>query len=194
MINYTDCVIDLETIGNAPHRQIVILSIGAVLFNPGDEDTMADLVDDRCLYYRLDLEDQQRQGLQIDSSAIEWWMQQGTMARQVFKEPVVSPAQFILDFNKFLVDYGVEYLWGNGNTFDNMILRNFYAAYNMVLPIHWARDMDMRTLKRRAGGYRPYIDRGTEHNALEDAKYETLCIQDYWRMTHRSEPRSRRIG
>lgn len=67
-------------------------------------------------------------------------------------------------------------IWGNGSTFDNVILRNAYAACNMEYPVPFWMDQCYRTIKNR----RPDIalERiGTHHSAVDDAESQARHLQ-----------------
>jgi len=189
-MKYTDVCVDLETLGVNTDRRTVIVSIGAVAFNPLEQDSYADLTEERCFYAPLGMECQLENGLKISASTIRWWMEQSTLAKRVFQETPIPPEEAFRDFIKFIKNHKAIYLWGNGNTFDNMILRNAFEAYGLgdMFPIFWTKDMDLRTLKRVAGGMKDFItERGIEHHALDDAKYEVLVIQEAFRRLNGTE-------
>ena len=76
-------------------------------------------------------------------------------------------------------------LWGNGENFDNAIVVSLLKDYGFHQPWEFWQHRDLRTLedmaRRVTGARRPRIDRGIAHHALEDAKYETMCAQHYYK-------------
>ena len=67
-------------------------------------------------------------------------------------------------------------VWGNGATFDNVILRNAYQKTGLDCPWPFWQDRCYRTLKNLA----PDIDRpelGTLHQALNDATVQAQHMQ-----------------
>jgi len=64
-------------------------------------------------------------------------------------------------------------LWGNGSTFDNVILSNAYRAIGVKQPWDFWNDRCYRTLK----SLYPHVKlerSGVAHNALDDAKSQAM--------------------
>lgn len=155
-------MVDLETLGNSSSS--VILSIGAVEF-----DTITGQLG-RQFYRVIDPQSCVDAGLIMDVSTVLWWMQQSGEARQVFKEERKD------HLNLALAEFAVWYpegssLWGNGATFDNVILVNAYRACGIKAPWDFWQDRCYRTLKNLM----PEVEherKGVHHNALDDAIYQ----------------------
>ncbi|MCZ8725115.1 3'-5' exoribonuclease, partial [Escherichia albertii] len=65
-------------------------------------------------------------------------------------------------------------VWGNGATFDNVILRGAYERAGQICPWAYWNDHDVRTIVTlgRSIGFDPKMDMpfdGERHNALADA-------------------------
>lgn len=153
-------MIDLETMGTRPDAPIV--AIGAVAF---DADGIT-----HEFYANVDLGSAVNSGAKIDANTVMWWMQQDDDARAalVGKEDQYSLVGALVEFSKwmYLRDAGV---WGNGATFDNVILREAYLRAAVPCPWPFWDDKCYRTVK----GIYPDVplDRsGTHHNALDDAR------------------------
>lgn len=175
---YTDVVVDLETLGTKSGA--VIVSIGAVSFNSHDTDNWETLDDEgRCFYAVLNLDEQVLAGHTIDPDTVLWWMKQDVMARKVYDEHKEGVAPVLTRFAEFCE--GTKRLWGNGSSFDNVLLRALYDTYKLPFPYNFWNDMDLRTLKFASGIQKFDINQGLAHHALDDAKYEALCIQDCMR-------------
>jgi len=151
-------MVDLETLGNGSNA--VIISIGAVEF---DKTGLG-----REFYMRVDPQSCVDAGLKMDVSTVMWWMQQSDAARSAFKGPGAFPLDVAL--GEFAAWYPKDAcLWGNGATFDNVILGNAYKALSGAQPWAYWADRCYRTLK----SLRPDIKMaraGVHHNALDDAK------------------------
>ncbi len=169
-----DISLDLETLSTDTHA--MILSIGAVKF---DITTPGKLGEE--FYLVLDLKAQDQRNISADT--ISWWMQQDDAARlavfgpAVHKEPVAGALRTFTTFCR-----GATGIWGNGATFDNVLLQTLYDDFHMKWPLPYYADRDLRTLLDLAGGRDngPKIERaGTHHNALDDAKHQALCAQAY---------------
>ncbi len=180
---YTDVVVDLETCGTAQDTQI--LSIGAVRFHPFTRDDADSISEsDRCFYARLDEDQQELDGRSADGDTMRWWASQTKAARGVFKEEreeVTSALHRFVDFCK-----GAKRIWGNGNMFDNTILRDICSQYGVEYPVRYNKDLDLRTVMWMWRKLIPHKDPFAKpedndidytHNALDDAKAEALGLQ-----------------
>jgi len=159
----SEVMVDLETLGNGSNA--VIISIGAVAFDPASGQIQSEF------YTNVEPQSCVDAGLKMDVSTVMWWMKQSDEARAAFTKPAV-PIEIALDIFKAWYPQGAG-MWGNGATFDNVILDNAYKACNITRPWHYTKDRCYRTLK----ALRPDIkqDRvGTHHNALDDAKFQAL--------------------
>ncbi len=176
MINQTHFVIDLETLGKGPNAPIV--AIGAVCIMHG-------LLAGE-FYARVSLESSMALGRQVDASTIIWWLQQERPARaEIFDDGTMAP--FTLPaalgaLSEWMAypwnDAGNARVWGNGSSFDNVILRESYQACGLDLPWQFRFDRDLRTILELypdAKDVGPL--QGTKHHALHDASHEAkqLC-------------------
>ncbi len=180
---YRDIMVDLETMGTGPDAAII--AIGAVAFN---EDKLSDSE----FYEVVDLQSSVDVGLKIDPSTVLWWMKQSDDARQALFRAGSSDLYSVLyRFANWIEDVTSgtakkdRRVWGNGATFDNMILR---TAFNLTEePLRWEYygDLCYRTLKKLYPSVK-LIRTGTHHNALDDAKSQAdhamalLAKTEYW--------------
>lgn len=158
-----DVMVDLETLGNGSNA--VIISIGAVAFDSASGKIESEF------YVNVDPQSCVDAGMKMDVSTVMWWMGQSDEARAAFKKPSVPLEAALVMFKDWYPQAAA--LWGNGATFDNVILSNAYNAAGIGRPWHFTKDRCYRTLK----ALRPDIkqDRvGTHHNALDDAKFQAL--------------------
>lgn len=77
-------------------------------------------------------------------------------------------------------------VWGNGASFDCVILRNSYALAGHQAPWQWWNDRDVRTIVElgKAIGFEPKRDmpfEGTRHNALDDAIHQAKYVSAIWK-------------
>jgi exodeoxyribonuclease VIII len=151
-------LLDLETMGKGPTAAIT--SIGAVVFNLEDGVTSQ-------FYRRVDLQSCVTAGLTMDASTVLWWMEQDDAARSEFQRESVDLMQALGEFREWF-PAGAK-LWGNGATFDNVIMRSAYDALDMKAPWEYWDDRCLRTLR----DLRPDIPRPKPelaHHALSDAR------------------------
>lgn len=179
---YSDVVVDLETMGTGNDAQVI--SIGAIRMRLDGRDDLETIREPaRCFYRVLDRVDQMRRGRVINADTQKWWDSQSEEARAVLGETGHDPATVLEDFSEYC--NGAKRMWGNGNMFDNAILRSLFSDYEVAYPFNFWSDLDMRTLTYLwnkltgwvSNGKRPDIRVGVEHNALDDAQSEALQMQ-----------------
>lgn len=162
-------MLDLETFGNG--NSAAIVSIGAVKFDA------IDILD--AFHVGVELESCTRLGLRMDPDTILWWMHPDrTEARQVlFALDKVDLHSALYGLNDWLADGDeIKAIWGNGSTFDNVILRSAYAAAGMEYPVKFWQDHCYRTMKAYAPGIA--IEReGVHHSAVDDARSQAKHLQ-----------------
>lgn len=175
---YADSMIDIETLDTGPNA--VVLSVGAVLFNLHETDTheLLEADEKRNFFSVLEFESQIELGRTISASTILWWMAQNKQAqRETFKEQGREDTYNALrELRKFI---GGTRPWGNGSSFDNTIMDTLFTAYGVSPPPFYLH-RDLRTLKQLSM-IDPSANRGVEHSAIEDARYQVLCAQEYYR-------------
>lgn len=156
-------MIDLETLGNRPG--CIVLSIGAVWF---DERQML-----QDFYAEIGQKSSEHHGLRADMSTVYWWEEQNEGARSLLERtrtginsdtslPVVLKL-----FSEWLPPSPI--IWGNGASFDNIILAECYKAAGIEMPWKFWNDRCYRTLKNMFPDV-SFVRSGTHHNALDDAR------------------------
>lgn len=175
-------MLDLETL--SAREDAAILSIGAVRFDLDNLEVggtelypfrnSKDWNYSPSFYRVIDIEDEDNhRGLRIDGSTVKWWMNQSDEARAVFKGDdgsLWSLETALSDFEDFVTAVDNSFIWGNGSTFDNMILRNAYRVKGLQYPGSHKKDICYRTIKTVFP--LEHERRGTHHNALDDARYQ----------------------
>jgi len=124
-------MIDIETLGTSSNA--VITSIGATFFDPRTGNLGAQF------YTIVNPQSRVDAGMVMDVSTVMWWMRQDDDARKhlfgcVRSEPIGS---VLKDFTHWVVSNSddIPKLWGNGCTFDNVIVSNAYQKLNMIRPM-----------------------------------------------------------
>lgn len=180
---YTHLMVDMETMGNGPDAPIV--SIGAVYFDPSTGNTGAEF------YQVVSLESSMSFGMKPDASTIQWWLKQSSEARSAI---LVDEALGLRETLELLADFIAEnaangshtvQLWGNGCSFDNVILRRAYALTETPFSVPFWNDRDVRTMVElgKSVGINPRFDipfEGDMHNALSDARHQVKYISAIW--------------
>jgi DNA polymerase III epsilon subunit-like protein len=165
--SYTAVMLDLETMST--QNDASIISIGAVKFwlNVNQDE----FTEDQLFYQTVSLKSCQKVGLHIDANTVEWWLQQSKEAQiALFDSNRMDVTSAMHRFARWIPEDA--YIFGNGATFDNIILRNAFNACRVKYPVSYKRDMCYRTLKQMSDIPVPIIE-GTKHNALHDAMAQT---------------------
>ena len=180
--DFRHVMVDLETMGNKSSAPIV--SIGAVFFNPASGRTGAEF------YAVVSLESAMLLGGLPDAGTILWWLKQSPEARSAITMddamPLVDALELFSDFISENSDAGSDVqVWGNGASFDNVILRSSYERANIECPWKFRNDRDVRTITEmgEAIGIKPRYDipfEGDMHNALSDARHQVKYVSAIW--------------
>ena len=149
----TDIMLDLETLGTG--NNALILSIGAVWFNPYVRQTAKEMLESNPLFFTaISINDSLFHNFDIDTSTLDWWKSQSDKARGfVFypHEDDVKNVAAALDAFWMACcktsDRETTKLWGNGVTFDNLILQNYHTKMGREFPIHYKNWRCFRTLR-----------------------------------------------
>jgi len=153
-------MVDLETLGNGSNA--VILSLGVARFDKyGIKDSV---------YLRIDEQSCVNAGLRMDVSTVLWWMKQSDAARAAFDQPGIQLADALEKFSEWVPEGAC--VWGNGATFDNVILSNAYRAVGMRQPWDFWNDRCYRTVKNLYPEVEAPEFTGAKHNALDDAVHQ----------------------
>lgn len=162
---YSNIMLDLETMGNGPTAAIV--AIGAVCFDLEAGELGP------TYYNRVSLEDAARHGGTIDASTVLWWLKQSDEARhELIRDDVVEISLYRATelFSRWVHEHAEEEVavWGNGASFDNVILRSAYQSLGTQVPWKWWNDRCYRTIKAERPDT-PCERIGAHHHALSDA-------------------------
>ena len=168
-MNLQDVMIDLETLGTGP--KAVVLSIGAVFF---DKEELGNT-----FYAVLDTLSQETAGRVVDPKTVQWWSEQSEEAKTVLTAPQIPTGGVLHAFVSYLRATDIR-IWGNGATFDNVILASLFEDFGVPKPWGYSADRCYRTLRNISNvrGQLPNRE-GTYHNALDDAIYQAKCAQLY---------------
>ena len=136
-------MVDIETLGTTPGS--VISAIGAVEFDP------ATLTLGKQFYMPIDVADAQRNGFTIDAGTVLWWLEQSAEARaemtSSLRAGVYSAMAMFLEYlQQDDADIENVLLWGNGASFDNVLLAAACDRLGLQKPKFW-NDRCFRTLK-----------------------------------------------
>ncbi|YBC54363.1 3'-5' exonuclease [Morganella morganii] len=171
-------MIDLETMGNKPDSAIV--AIAAVPF-----DMVSGVTDDALFYEVVDLRSSAGLGGSIDADTVLWWLGKSDNARGeiINSEKAIELPDALLGLSSFVSEFCGEQVqvWGNGSSFDNVILRSAYENCGITPFWKYWNDRDVRTIVElgRNAGIDPKKDFpfvGEAHNALDDALHQVNYV------------------
>lgn len=168
-------MLDIETMGNG--NEAAIIAIGATKFNPLEHRQVLD-----SFYAPVMLESSVHMGLKMDASTVLWWMHEDRAAarKQLLDE---TPIDLVSALEGFAMWFGPTSLptWGNGATFDNVIVRNAMKKCGIPCPWQFWDDRCFRTLKNQyvlpAEAIEECKPEGVAHHALYDAVFQTHWTQ-----------------
>ncbi|EOP0080408.1 3'-5' exoribonuclease [Escherichia coli] len=170
-------MIDLETMGKNPDAPII--SIGAIFFDPQTGDMGPEFSK------TIDLE---TAGGVIDRDTIKWWLKQSREAQSAILTDEIPLDDALLQLREFIDENSGEFfvrVWGNGASFDNVILRRSYERQGIPCPWRYCNDRDVRTIVELGKAIdfdaRTAIPfEGERHNALDDARYQAKYVSAIW--------------
>lgn len=166
----TEVMVDIETLGKS--KRACILSIGACKFKPHGQGIESHFE------VFIDPESCEKFGLKIDASTVMWWMDsQRDEARKEMMAPNLPRLPLDVALRAFNEWLGKDVpVWGNGATFDNVILASAYEAAGVEQPWSFWNDRCYRTMKNVVPGVK--LTRvGTHHSAAQDAVSQALHLQ-----------------
>lgn len=187
LIKATHYVLDLETLGKTPGAAIA--AIACVRIENGAITTG--------FYRRVDYHSAISWGGETDASTIAFWLQQSEAARAEIYDPHnrLTINEALLELAEFIdrpaATQGRPFVWGNGATFDNVIITTAFKRSHIERPWPYWNDRDLRTLVDlypEAKANTPFV--GDKHHALDDAMHEAriLCAALALHTTARSTP------
>lgn len=163
-------MVDMETMAVSPRA--VVLSLGAVHFDPYKEGFTDSI------YFKIDLDDQDKLGREIDPNTLDWWAKQDAKIMEEAFSPDnrISLIDAMDQFHKFA--WGCDAFWSHGATFDLVILEDIYRQLNKPLPWNFWQLRDTRTLFDL--GYDPNMPKNSKHDALQDAIRQSVGVQNIY--------------
>ena len=163
-------MIDLETMAVSPRA--TILTVGAVTFDPYSEEIFDKM------YFRVDIDDQDVLGREIDPNTLDWWAKQDPeiMNEAFSPDDRVPFAESINRIRKMA--WGCSKFWSHGAVFDLIIIEDACRQLNVPIPWNFWECRDTRTLFDLAD---PEMPQNAKHNALEDAIRQAIGVQTVMR-------------
>lgn len=180
---YTHLMVDIESMGKKPGAPIV--SIGAIFFDPASGQTGSEF------YKVISLESAMEWGGVPDASTILFWLKATPEARsEIVMDHAIPLDDALLQFKDFIAENAANgkdtvQVWGNGATFDNVLLEDSYARTGISCPWKYWNNRDVRTIVElgKAVGYTPRHEipfEGEPHKAISDARHQVKYVSAIW--------------
>lgn len=180
---YTHLMIDIEAFGKKADSPVV--SIGAVFFDPSTGNTGSEF------YKVISLESAMASGGVPDASTIIFWLKASPEARsELVMDDAIPLDDALLQLNEFIGENAVNgpdsvQVWGNGATYDNVLLEASYDRTGIPCPWKFWNNRDVRTVVElgKAVGCEPRYEipfEGEPHKAISDALHQVKYVSAIW--------------
>lgn len=175
-----NCMLDLETFGTRPGS--ALRSIGAAFFEPRS------IGFGQTFYANIDKQSCLDAGLIIDPKTEEWWQHQSLESQAQLEVNPEHLSKVISNFCDWFIGNGGRKIWCQGANFDAPLWEHAIWASGYAAPWKYYDVRDTRTVYELAGLDQRTISKvGTHHNALDDCKFQIICVQT---AISRIEPRA----
>ncbi|HBM2701030.1 TPA: 3'-5' exoribonuclease [Enterobacter hormaechei subsp. xiangfangensis] len=180
---YTHLMIDIEAFGKKADSPVV--SIGAVFFDPSTGNTGSEF------YKIISLESDMASGGVPDASTVIFWLKASPEARsELVMDDAIQLDDALLQLNEFIGENAVNgpdsvQVWGNGATYDNVLLEASYDRTGIPCPWKFWNNRDVRTIVElgKAVGCKPRYEipfEGEPHKAISDALHQVKYVSAIW--------------
>jgi hypothetical protein len=159
-------MIDIETLGRDPG--CVIVSVGAVRWSVSSGVSEE-------FFVSFDIESCEEHGLSIDGTTLKWWRKQSDRAREQL-DGGESLADALQQLGTFVAD--ADEVWANSPAFDCAILGDAYDRVGLDCPWEYYEERDYRTLRETLPTWPDREQESTEHDGLDDARYQAECLAE----------------
>jgi exodeoxyribonuclease VIII len=160
-------MLDLETMGTGANAPII--AIGAVKFDHRG-------IIEPFYYSHTSLQSCVDLGMTMDPGTVMWWMKQNDEARAAITKD--NPTHIVAALQSFAEWCGRPAgVWGNGASFDNVLLANAFKLAGIRQPWSYKADRCYRTVRALFPDINPpRNERLVLHNALDDARWQTHVL------------------
>lgn len=171
-------MLDIETLDNK--KTAAMVQLAALRFDPLTGET------GKSFKVNIDFDDAVKHGT-VSGGTVQWWLQQDKAAQNALTDSDgrVTLDEALKQFHIWLMDipYKQRKLWGNGITFDNVIVRHAFSAVGCECPWPFYGDSDVRTVVDMGVLLLDGIDHkritpfeGIKHDALDDCKHQVKYV------------------
>lgn len=174
MIKERDIMIDLETLATSPDA--VVLTIGAIRFDPYDDYENKSIEDLKTFYIRVKPDSFDWPSAEISESTLAWWSKQSPAAQaEAFGDHL---ERFdIRDSMELLFEFcrPCDRVWANSPSFDITILETIAKQLNKQVPWQYYQMRDCRTVFKMFDD--SHKGSALDHNALNDCLAQICRLQ-----------------
>lgn len=168
-------MVDIETLGNNSNSPIVTIAIQE--FDPSEG--LCSPGTSRYIFVKPNPD------AEMDYSTIEWWLgQEETPRRHVIEAIKAGQTETaaLHELSRFIRDICPNIrnvrLWGNGATFDNVILDNAYRRNNISPPWNYSGHRCYRTMVNLLSEKIKLTRTGNHHCATDDVAYQLDVLRE----------------
>lgn len=178
MSNILKISVDIETV--SLDNDAGILSIGAIVFDTPWTQAYSNF------YEKVDFKSLEPLGFHLSKATLDWWSLQNRAVREESFSGTKHIKEVLTDFaiwielEKQKAGVSSIEIYGNGATFDNVVLRNAFDRCDVRVPWTYREDRCYRTV---AALFPSLYEAATalvtnpeKHNALEDARYQGFIL------------------
>lgn len=173
-------IIDLETLGTTPGH--VILSVGICVVRLKDQD-YPEWEKIWTSQFHFNLQESIDAGFKVNADTLLWWLEQSEEARTLMSKGIDnynSNKLELISFNKAFDALGESvFVWGNSNTFDLEIFKEYFKYYKVPISWNTKNERDLRTLRYLFPHIKEVAHTGVEHRALDDAIHEAEQLLEF---------------
>jgi len=179
-------MLDLETLSTDSNA--VILVIAAIRFNRKEitewnpqSCNQSVLTNLDTFYRRIYINSCVELGMDINESTENWW---NNLPDDIKYESLVNPdrvriQQGLYEFSKWVNETNNNKIWGNGSSFDCVILKNAYKNARLKCPWKYWNERDLRTMVDISNIEKHELPQFEEkHNAIYDCYYQIITLAE----------------
>lgn len=175
-------MVDVETLGLEPYAAII--SIGAVSMVRGA--TPGHFLSE--FYTTITIQSNLEAKMLVDPKTVQWWINgdQDAGAKAALK----FEHRLDLALEQFSVWYRLqesEAVWGNGSSFDVVLLEAAYESVHLKAPWGFRDHRCFRTMRSEFPQV-PRVEPLVAHDALSDAKAQAEQLQNIWSLIDVDSP------
>lgn len=159
---FPELMIDIETLSTQPNAAII--SIAAVLFNIETKQFATPTFYEEIDHVTLN-------DFHKDPKTLAWWEKQ----QQPIPQGTTSIESALRALIVFIEKTPPARIWANSPSFDLVILKHACSHFDLVWPIAYWQERDVRTLKDVAKAPKNF---NATHNAIEDCISQIRVVTD----------------